>query len=76
MSDYDQRNKAFDYTPPTRGGSGAGALLFIGGIVALFILAMVFMGGGSSPLPQDGTAPANGAPDVSPMAPEAPVILD
>lgn len=76
MSDYDQRNKAFDYTPPTRGGSGAGALLFIGGIVVLFILAMVFLGGGSSPLPQDGTAPAIVAPDVSPMAPEAPVILD
>lgn len=77
MSDYDQRNKAFDYTPPSRGGSGAGALIFIGGIVVLFILAMVFLGGGSSPLPEDGTAPAIALPDNAPVVdPTAPVLVD
>lgn len=75
MSDYDQRNKAFDYAPPTRGGSGRGALIFIGGIVVLFVLAMVFMGGGSSTLPEEGAAPgvlpaqtpADGAPAIAPV---------
>ncbi|WP_341861356.1 hypothetical protein [Gymnodinialimonas sp. 57CJ19] len=69
MSDYDHRNRAFDYTPPTRGGSGSGALIFIGGIVVLFILAMLFMGGGSSTLPDDGTAPATVTPVVDPTSP-------
>ena len=83
MSDYDQRNfnqgnRAFDYTPPTRGGSGGGALIFIGGIVVLFILAMVFIGGnGSSPLPEDGTAPAVLPADAAPVVdPTAPVLVD
>lgn len=68
MSDYDQRNQAFDYKPPSRGGSGAGALIFIGGIVVLFILAMLFMGGPST-LPADGAAPVETAPIVDPTAP-------
>lgn len=73
MSDYDQRNKAFDYTPPSRSGSGSGALIFIGGIVVLFILAMLFMGGGSSTLPEEGAAPAvtptDGVPLLDPTIP-------
>lgn len=54
MSDYDHRNQAFDYAPPTRGGSGKGALLLIGGIVLLFILAMAFMGSGTDVVPAEG----------------------
>lgn len=73
MSDYDQRNKPFDYAPPTRGGSGSGALIFIGGIVVLFILAVLFMGSGSSTLPEGGAAPtvtpADGAPIGGPTIP-------
>jgi hypothetical protein len=30
MSDYEYRNKTFDYAPPSRAGS-AGGLLFVGG---------------------------------------------
>lgn len=76
MSDYDQRNQAFDYAPPTRGGSGKGALIFIGGIVVLFILAMFFMGGGST-LPDASTAPAVTPSDGAPVVdPTAPVIVD
>ena len=62
MSDYDHRNQAFDYSPPTRSGTGSGALLFVGGIVVLFILAVIFMGTGGTPLPEDGAAPAVEAP--------------
>ncbi len=81
MSDYDQRNKPVDYTPPTRGGSGSGALIFIGGIVVLFILAMLFMGGGgNSPMPGDGAAPsvtpADGAPAAPVVDPTAPLIVE
>lgn len=77
MSDYDQRNQAFDYTPPSRGGSGGGALIFVAILVVLFVLAMLFMGG-SSTLPADGAAPAAplsaptvGEPVVDPTAPAA-----
>jgi sarcosine oxidase delta subunit len=39
MSDYEYRNKTFDYAPPSRAGS-AGGLLFVGGIILLFIVGM------------------------------------
>jgi hypothetical protein len=72
MSDYNHRNQAFDYSPPVRSGSGAGALLFIGGIVLLFILAMVFMGPGPEAA-GDGVVPADGAaPAVAPLEETAP----
>ena len=71
MSDYDHRNQAFDYSPPTRSGTGSGALLFVGGIVVLFILAVIFMGTGGTPLPEDGAAPAVESP-----APAAPAATD
>lgn len=74
MSDFDHRNQAFDYTPPTRGGSGSGALMFIGGIVVLFILAVFFMGSGPSTAPEDGaSAPA---PAVEPSPPAVPAPVD
>ena len=75
MSDYDHRNQAFDYAPPTRGGSGTGALMFIGGIIALFVLAIIFMGSGTSTLPEDGAeVPAieSTAPAADTTAPAAP----
>ncbi len=72
MSDYDHRNQAFDYSPPTRGGSGSGALMFIGGIIALFILAIIFMGSGSSTLPEEGAA----APAVESTTPVAPAVTE
>ena len=59
MSDYDHRNQAFDYAPPRSGGSGAGVLALIGGIVALLLLGFIFLGTGTSPLPDEGgEAPA------------------
>lgn len=77
MSDYDQHNRNFDYAPPTRGGSGSGALIFIAGIVVLFILAMLFMGGGSGTLPEEGAAPAVTPSDGAPVVdPTAPVLVD
>ncbi|OAN81184.1 hypothetical protein A8B78_09235 [Jannaschia sp. EhC01] len=77
MSDFDQRNRNFDYAPPTRGGSGSGALIFIAGLVVLFILAMLFMGGGSSTLPEEGAAPAGVPSDEAPVVdPTAPVLVD
>jgi len=70
MSDYDQRNKAFDYTPPSRGGSGTGVLMLVGGLIALFFLAMLFIGAGSnSPLPAEGAAPGVTPTDAVPAAP-------
>lgn len=76
MSDFDQHKRNFDYAPPARGGSGSGALIFIGGIVVLFILAVLFMGGGGdSTLPAEGTAPAVAPTDSAPVVdPTAPVI--
>ena len=54
MSNYDQhRDHAFDTPPPTRRGTGAGALIFIAGIVVLFILALLFMGGTDGAVPEE-----------------------
>ena len=69
MSDYDHRNQAFDYAPPAQSGSGGGGLLFVGGLVALFVLAIMFMAPGGSPLPEEGAA----APVVESATPAAPV---
>jgi hypothetical protein len=75
MSDYDHRNQAFDYAPPTRGGSGSGALMFIGGILVLFVLAIIFMGGGTGPVPE-GDAAAPAVEQTAPSAPVAPAPVD
>ncbi|MEJ6394914.1 hypothetical protein V8J82_16740 [Gymnodinialimonas sp. 2305UL16-5] len=75
MADYEYRNKAFDYTPPNRSGSGAGgALLFIGGIFALFILAMVFMGGGDGGVTAPEAAGGATAPAVETAPPAVPAV--
>ena len=73
MSDYEYRNKTFDYAPPSRAGS-AGGLLFVGAIILLFIVGMLFFGAGGgenvTPADTDGT-PAVTAPatDSTPVAP-------
>ncbi len=84
MSQYDHHNKAFDYAPPERSGSASGALLLVGGIIALFFLAMLFLGsGGPGTVPEEGAAPAvapaDGAPAVEAPAPAtdaAPAITE
>ncbi len=56
MSDFDHRNKAFDYAPPTRTG-GSAAVWVVGGIILLFILALLFMGGDTAPPTDGGVVP-------------------
>ncbi len=69
MSDYDHRNQAFDYAPPAQSGFGGGGILVVGGLVALFVLALMFMAPGGSPVPAENTA----APTVDTTTPTAPV---
>ncbi len=69
MSDINHRNQAFDYAPPKRGGSGYGALLLVGGVVALFILGMVLLS--VETVPPESAAPAGA---VAPAESGAPAI--
>ncbi len=74
MSDYNHRNQAFDYAPPTTGGSGKGALLLVGGLVVVFILAMAFLGANTENVAPEGgpasaVAPTDGGASGSAPAP-------
>jgi hypothetical protein len=72
VSDYDHRNQAFDYAPPAQSGAAGGGLLVVGGLVALFVLAIMFMAPGGSPVPAENTP----TPVVDTTAPAAPVPTD
>ena len=68
MSDYEFRNKSFDYAPPERQGSIGGVLLVLLAIAALFLVVSLFAGGAGDPAseaipPETGvvsTPPASG----------------
>ncbi len=72
MSDYEFRNKTFDYAPPTRTGSVSG-LLFVAAIIVLFFVGMLFFGAGggetTAPVTTDGAQSGDSAPAAVAPAP-------
>ncbi|MEM7721205.1 MAG: hypothetical protein AAF376_02420 [Pseudomonadota bacterium] len=76
MSDYEFRNKTFDYAPPSRSGGAGGALMLVGGIIALFFLAMLFFGAsdGTAPATETGAAAPVVGEETAPAAPAAPAV--
>jgi hypothetical protein len=78
MSDYEYRNKTFDYTAPSRTGS-AGGLLFVVALIMLFFVGMVIFGasGGdtTAPVATDGAQSGDSAPAVTaPAIDSTPVV--
>ena len=61
MADYHHRNNAFDYDSQGSSGGALGALAFVVGIIVLFFIAMLFIGGDG-----EGTAPTDPAAAIAP----------
>jgi hypothetical protein len=63
MAEYEHFTKPHGYAPPDRSGSAAGAIMLVGGIILLFLLAVMLMGdGGTAPVDPAAAPAVDGTP--------------